>query len=233
VGVEGKVVVVTGGSHGIGAAIATLAARRGARVAICGRSDERLAARSTALRAEGLGALACRCDVRDAAQVASFAERVRTELGPVDVLVNNAGGWAGEPLAEISHERLLALLDTTVRGTLLTTRAVLGEMIERRSGFILNIGSTSGLLSSRDGVAATTPKAALAGLTAALRNEVRGSSIGVAVLHPAAVASDGDRAGDGRVLSPAQVAEIALFVVEQPRGVLVRELVVTPLHADV
>ena len=238
---SGKVAVVTGGGRGIGAAIATALVDAGCAVAILGRDEAALSERTAALATKRGRIVARRCDIRSPSAVRTLISEIEATLGSIDILVNNAGGWAGEPLVEVSSERLDELVDTIVKGTMHMSRAVLPGMMKRRMGFILNIGSVSGLPVSRDSAIASAPKAAVASLTHALQQEVRASRIRVAVLHPDHVKSKPmldvplDRMrNDGKYthISAAQVASVALFMLRQPDNVLLREVVVVPSGAE-
>lgn len=239
---NGKIAVVTGGGRGIGAAIATVLARAGCDVAILGRDEKSLGEQQVLLSASGRRVIAERCDIRSWLEVQSAVSRISSYLGPIEILVNNAGGWEGAPLSEVSESRLAELTNTVVTGTMYMAKAVLPGMMERRSGFILTIGSTSGLPGTRDSVAASAPKAALVGMTHALRREAKDFGIRVAILHPAGVRSKPSinpplsaLTTDGRPthISALQVAEVALFVLMQPANLLIEELTVVPVNSDV
>jgi citronellol/citronellal dehydrogenase len=135
---EGKVVVVTGGGTGIGRATAREFVRTGARVAICGRRPEPLAEVAAEL---GEACLALPCDVREPEQVATFLDAIAERLGPVDVLVNNAGGQFAAPLEETTLKGLRAVHRLNVdAGWRLTQEVAARWMIPRRSGFIAFVG---------------------------------------------------------------------------------------------
>lgn len=142
---EGKVAVVTGGSRGIGKAIALALARRGAPVAICYREREETAAETAGLiRREGAPALASRCDVRDEASVKEFFAHVSATLGPAAILVNNAGVARDSLVMFMDREKWTEVIDTNLTGTFLCIRAAVRDMLVRRWGRIINIVSPSG-----------------------------------------------------------------------------------------
>ena len=149
----GRVAVVTGGSRGIGRAIAVALARRGASVAICYREREDAGARDArrSFEGEGVKALAARCDVRDEASVNAFFKQVASELGPVDILVNNAGIVRDGFLMFMDRSRWDEVLDTNLGGAFLCIRAVARDMLLRRWGRIINIVSASGDVGARPG----------------------------------------------------------------------------------
>jgi NADP-dependent 3-hydroxy acid dehydrogenase YdfG len=234
-----QIAVVTGGTSAIGQAICRKFGDMGYAVAIIGRSE---AQRDELVQALSKADIDCRhwvCDVTSWQQVTATIGSIEDSFGAIKVLVNNAGGWIGGTIEAIDTSTFRQLLDATVVGTMHCCKAVLPGMRKRSSGFILNIGSTSGLPGSQDSASASAPKAAVRSFTQAFARELTGTGIRVAVLHPARVnkklpADEAERANEeGKFLrvSPRQVAEVAAFMVEQPGNVLLSEIVMTP--ADV
>jgi NAD(P)-dependent dehydrogenase (short-subunit alcohol dehydrogenase family) len=158
-------VVVTGGTRGIGAAIAARFAAAGDEVVAVGRAD---------------------CDVTDEAAVAALFERV----GPVDVLVNNAGIASSAPLERTTLDAWRAQLDVNATGAFLCTRAALPGMLERDSGRVVTVASRAGLAGSRYTAAYTASKHAAVGLTRAAAAEVVGTGVTVNAVCPTFVRTD-------------------------------------------
>jgi 3-oxoacyl-[acyl-carrier protein] reductase len=234
-GASDHVAVVTGGGRGLGRAIAHEFARAGYRIAVLGRSEPAL----TAVADELADATVMWrvCDVTRWDQVATAFADIEKMYGRIDVLVNNAGGWLPTSLEDTDPEELHRLLDTTALGTMYCARAAVPGMRERGDGFILNIGSTSGLASTTDNAASSAPKGAIGTLTSTLSRELETYGIRVGVLHPASIDKNSapehvPPAQDGRHLGlgQQQVARIALFMVRQPANVHIREVVVTPTN---
>ncbi len=143
---DGQVTLVTGSSRGIGAAIATEFARRGAAVAIHGRDRKAAGDVAAAVTRDGGKALAVTGDLTDFAQVEAIRGQVESELGPVDVLVANAGGnfTPPAPLEEIPEDGWRATVDGNLLATFLTLKCFLPGMKERRRGCVITIGSAAG-----------------------------------------------------------------------------------------
>jgi 2-hydroxycyclohexanecarboxyl-CoA dehydrogenase len=182
-----RVALVTGGGRGIGRAIALRLAADGLAVAVAARSRDQVD--DTARAAPGR-ALPLLLDVTDAASIAAAVERTVRELGPVDVLVNNAGIAESAPFAKTEPDFWDRHFDVNVRGPYLLTRAVLPGMLERRWGRVINVASLAGLFGSPYVTAYTASKHALVGFTRALATEVSGKGVTVNALCPGFTATD-------------------------------------------
>lgn len=137
---EGEVVLVTGGGTGIGLDVARETGRLGAKVAFCGRRPERLEAAAAALTAEGLTVYAAPCDIRQPEMVTAFVERVCAELGPISVLVNNAGGQFPTTAESLSPKGFEAVVRNNLLGTWTMTHAVATRaLIPQKRGRIVNV----------------------------------------------------------------------------------------------
>lgn len=177
---HGQTAVITGASSGIGKAAALELARRGANVVLGARRIDLLETVAAQCRALGVTATAVAADVtkrEDCARLIASAERV-------DILVNNAGFAVFDALADAKPEDLHAMMETNYFGTVNCTQAVLPQMLARRGGTIVNIASITGIMgfARMGGYCAT--KFAMIGLTEALRNEVIGSGVRVALVCP-------------------------------------------------
>ncbi|MBV8478505.1 MAG: SDR family NAD(P)-dependent oxidoreductase [Acidobacteria bacterium] len=181
---EGRTVLITGGSRGLGFLLAQEFSRRGARVAICARDPEELERARAELKRRGHKVLTIVCDVSVQAEVEQAIERVREELGLVDVLVNNAGTITVGPIETMTAEDYRESLDTHFWGPLYAAMAVLPDMRSRREGRIVNISSIGGKISVPHLVPYSSGKFALTGFSEGLRSEASKDNIKVTTVCP-------------------------------------------------
>ena len=190
-GLTGKVAIVTGGSRGIGRAIARELAREGVDVAICARQRQALDEAAKALSQEtGRRIIPIVADTMSSESVAAMVDATVRALGHVDVLVNNAstpGGMVKGPLAEADDKTLLEDIDTKVVGYLRCAKAVAPHMQQRKWGRIINIGGLSG---RRSGNISGLRNAAVVHLTKTLADELGAHGITVNLVHPGATRTE-------------------------------------------
>lgn len=184
---SGKVAFVTGGTRGIGYAIASMLAASGARVAISGRDAGRAAEAANRLGGEALGV---GCDVSDEAQVEAAVSEIESKLGGVDVLVNNAGVTRDNILLRLDGAAWDEVLDTNLKGAFHTTRSVIKGMMKRRSGRIINISSIVGLTGNKGQANYAASKAGLIGFTKAVAREYASRGITVNCVAPGYIETD-------------------------------------------
>jgi NAD(P)-dependent dehydrogenase (short-subunit alcohol dehydrogenase family) len=183
----GKVVAITGGGRGIGHAIAQALAREGAHVAV-GDLD-REAAEQTA-ETLGAGALGIGVDVTDHAGLVAFLDEVEQRLGPLDVLVNNAGIMAVTPLVEETTESIARQLDLNLRAVVHGTQEAMRRMVPRGTGHIVNVSSIAGRIGLPNLVTYSAAKHGVVGLSEAARAELRGTGVEVSVVMPSIVRTE-------------------------------------------
>jgi NADP-dependent 3-hydroxy acid dehydrogenase YdfG len=234
----GDVAVVTGAGRGIGRAVATKLASVGARVALLSRTAADLDDAVAAIRAAGGEAHAFPCDVADAARVEDAFGRVRTALGPVDLLVNNAGVGTVAPVevADYDVAEWDRIVGVNLRGAFLCARAVLPSMRERRRGTVVNLGSITGHESAPHVAPYGVSKFGLVGLTQALLAENHRHGIRVCLVSPGPTDStiwDKKRvplAPEVRaaMMRPEDVADVVLFLLRLPDTVRIDDIVVLP-----
>jgi NAD(P)-dependent dehydrogenase (short-subunit alcohol dehydrogenase family) len=187
---ESRNVLITGGSRGLGRAMAVALANQGHRVAVTGRDDRKL---KEVIR-ELPGGVALHADVTDPAHTRSVIDEVEKDIGPVDVLINNAGIGGGEngpqSLVEMDADTWWRVQETNIKGPMLYSKAVLPGMIERSRGIIINVGSYIAIRPSPMATAYGTSKAALARFSDCLAMEVAEQGVQVFCVSPGLVLTD-------------------------------------------
>jgi NAD(P)-dependent dehydrogenase (short-subunit alcohol dehydrogenase family) len=180
----GKVVAITGGARGIGKATAAALVRKGCRVAI-GDLDPELAERTAAEL--GSGTVALQLDVTDRASFERFLDETERQLGPLDVLVNNAGIMPVTPLVEESDDSIRRQLDINLYGLIVGTQLAIRRMRPRRAGHIVNIASSAGKAGVPGIATYSGTKHAVVGFTEAVRAECRDDGIDFSYVMPVTV----------------------------------------------
>jgi 2-hydroxycyclohexanecarboxyl-CoA dehydrogenase len=180
-GLTGKVALVTGAGRGIGKAIAERLAAEGAKVAVADIDPATAAATAAEI---GRGAIAVTMDVTDGASVRDAVAEAAKRLGPIDVLVNNAGWDKIEPFVKSQEETWDRVIAINLKGPIRCARAVLDSMIERRSGKIVSIGSDAGRVGSTGEAVYSAAKAGVIGFGRTLAREVARYGININVVCP-------------------------------------------------
>jgi len=184
---QGKVVAITGGARGIGRAVAAALAREGARVAI---GDIDASAARAAAQQIGSGTLASQLDVTDRASFEAFLERVEAELGPLEVMVNNAGILHLGPFVEEDEASQVRQLDINLHGPITGTKLALRRMSPRGRGHIVNVASSAGKVAAPGVATYSATKHGVVGFTEAVRWEQRGSGIDFSIVMPGVVRTE-------------------------------------------
>ncbi len=226
----GKNAVVTGGSKGIGRAIAHALASEGAHVVVTARTEGDLAATVEDFKKEGLSATGIPCDVSEESEVQSLVDSTISSSGKIDILVNNAGIGFFKPVADMTVEEFDAMWGVNMRGVFLATHAVLPHMLKAEAGHIVNISSLAGKNSFKGGAGYCATKWALRGFAGSLMLEVRDHNIRVVTIFPGSVNTAFSTGGKHRknITQPEDVAEAVLFAVTAPQRSMFSEIDVRP-----
>jgi NAD(P)-dependent dehydrogenase (short-subunit alcohol dehydrogenase family) len=186
--IDSSVALITGGGRGLGRAFAIALAQHGVKVAVTGRTEAEIQATAQAITESGGQAIAITGDVTDRPTVEHTVARTETELGAIDLLINNAGMLqALGVVADIDADDWWREVEVNLRGPLLFAKAVLPGMIVRRRGRIINIASGAGLQAIATGSAYCVSKAALIRLSEAIALETSGYGIATFAIHPGTV----------------------------------------------
>ncbi|EGH32143.1 Short-chain dehydrogenase/reductase SDR [Pseudomonas syringae pv. japonica str. M301072] len=239
--IQGKVVLITGASSGIGEAAARLIAAKGAHVVLGARRIERLGTLAAGIEAQGGSARFRALDVTDALDMQAFADFAKHAFGKIDVIINNAGVMPLSPLAALNIAEWNQMLDVNVRGVLHGIAAVLPSMQAQGHGLIINISSIGGLAVSPTAAVYCATKFAVRAISDGLRQET--DKIRVTVVCPGVVESeladsisdetarDAMKAFRKVALEPDAIARALVYAIEQPDGVDVSEIVVRPTRS--
>jgi 3-oxoacyl-[acyl-carrier protein] reductase len=230
---SGAVALVTGGSRGIGRAIALRLAALGSSVAICGRDIKALRSVASELQQRTVQVFSHTADVTNAAAVADLIEKTEAALGSISILVNNAGMGLFGPAHEKSEADWDRVLSTNLKSVFLVSRAVAPSMIGRGAGDIINISSLAGRNAFAGGGLYCASKWGLQGLSACMAEDLREHGIRVSVVCPGSVATEfsgrGPK-GPTKVLTADDVAHAVAMIATQGPQSFVSEVQLRPLR---
>jgi short-subunit dehydrogenase len=208
----GQVVAITGGARGIGRATAAALIAQGSRVAI-GDIDAALAKRTA--EELGAGTVGLALDVTNRASFAKFLDEVEQQLGPLDVLINNAGIMPIGPFVEETDATAARLVDINLHGVLYGSKLALERFLPRRRGHLVEIASAAGKVGFPGGATYCATKHAVVGLSEALRAELRGTGVDISVVMPVVVNTElGSGLPEARGFKSVEPGDIAEAIVE-------------------
>jgi len=228
-----QVAVITGAGSGIGRAVALSLARAGAKVALAARTKQNLDAVASEVTKSGGTAVVIPTDVGDESQVEALVAKTTSAFGHIDILVTSAGGAVFGPLIESRTEDWDAMININLRGTYLTCKYAVREMIPRGRGHILNVLSIASTHILPGSTGYTASKFGALGLTKVIAAEVRSLGIKVTAVIPGAVDTplwdnSGSTLDRGKMLSSTDIANAMLGVITQPPGIHTDEIVLMP-----
>ena len=242
-GIEGKVILITGGNTGIGAEVARLLALRGAKVAIAARRQSKTESVVADITETGSFARGYQLDVADKPQFAAVVSEVVKDFGHLDVLINNAGLMPIRPMSEVNTDEWDAMIDVNLKGTLYGIAAALPRFQAQDSGHIINLSSVAGIkVFAPGGTVYSGTKFAVRAISDGLRQEV-GGNIRVTCIEPGAVESDLKYSTTGtasenvlefykQAIPASSVARAIAFAIEQPAEVDINEIVLRPTRQE-
>lgn len=226
---NGKVVIVTGASSGIGAATAREFARYGAQVVLAARRADELQTQVATITDVGGQAIAVQTDVSDNAQITRLVAQTLERFGHIDVLVNNAGIGMMTPYYKHSSETIQRVIDVNLMGAMLATRAVLPSMLERKQGAIISVASLAGIVAIDPLYSAS--KFGLRGFAHALRRQLSGSGISVSLVSPGYIRTSINRNARFPMPGPEVVARAIVGLSIKPRNEVIVPSSYIPLSA--
>ncbi|MGM0124203.1 short chain dehydrogenase/reductase family oxidoreductase [Enterococcus sp. AZ194] len=225
---ENKVVLVTGGSAGLGEQICYEAAKKGAIVVTCARRIQLLGkVKEQCTQLSGREAHAFQLDVSDPTSVFSLLEKVQAEVGPIDVLVNNAGFGIFEDFLTFDLEKARNMFEVNILGMMTLTQQVAIQMAENRQGHIINVASMAGKMATAKSTVYSATKFAVLGFSNALRLEMKPFNVSVTTVNPGPIRTEffdkADPSGDYLdklgliVLEPQKLAQSIVRAMQRPR----------------
>ena len=234
---DGQVALVTGAGQGLGLAVATLLARRGATVYMADIQQHVVEKAAAGLTAQGLNAVPSCTDVTDEAQLHRLRDRIADAAGRLDALVNNAGGWRYETIRESTAETWDWTFRVNLQSVFLTSRAFMDMMIARRYGRIVNIASTDAYRPKPTLPAYAAAKAAMISLTRTFAEELAPHQVLVNAVSPGAMATETAKGQPWlakavakiplqRVAEPEDMAEVVAFLASSRNRFVVGESVI-------
>jgi len=227
----GKVAVITGGSRGIGRAIAGALVGEGMNVAICGRDKAAADATATALQRSGPGrCIGTACDVRHYPEVEALLAQAAEQYGGLDVLVNNAGIAGRGAVADMPIERWHEVIETNLTGVFYGCRAAVPWLRKRGGGYIINISSLAGVNPIPNLSAYNASKFGLVGFSEAFMQEIRYEGIRVSTILPGSVDTEfgGRSPGEDWRLAPGDIADMVVHLLRHPARSLPSRVEIRP-----
>jgi NADP-dependent 3-hydroxy acid dehydrogenase YdfG len=243
--IEGKVIVITGASSGLGEAAAKHLAEQGAKVVLGARRIDRLQALAEELSKNGNQAIALATDVTQVEQVKALVNEAIKEFGRIDVIINNAGLMPHSPLNRLKIDEWNQMIDVNIKGVLYGIAAALPHMQQQKFGHIINVSSVAGHKIGPNGVVYSATKHAVRVISEGLRQEVKPYNIRTTIISPGAVdtelpnsISEEDVAKgikefyENYAIPASSFARAVAFAIDQPEDVDINEILFRPTSQE-
>jgi NADP-dependent 3-hydroxy acid dehydrogenase YdfG len=243
--INGKVIVITGASSGLGEAAARHLSAEGAAVVLGARRSDRIRGLADDLISKGGKALAVVTDVTHFDQVKALVDAGASTFGRIDVIINNAGLMAHSPIERLKVHEWVQMVDVNIKGVLFGIAAALPYMMRQKSGHVINVASVAGHKVARDGAVYAATKHAVRALSEGLRQEVKAHNIRTTVISPGAVDTElPDRITEADVAErlhkfyrdvaiPADsFARVVAFAISQPEEMDINEILFRPTRQE-
>lgn len=232
---KNEVVLIAGGSGGIGTAVARLFSKAGAKIVLAARSRKKAEETARKINNSGGEAYVTDLDVTDTSSVYKMVDEVIKELGRIDTLVNAFGAGIIQPILDVHPEKAKQVFDVNVYGTFLVTQAVLRHMVTEKKGNVIMIPGILGKSVMKNSSVYSASKFAVSGMTRALVDEHRRSNIRFSLMYLGGVNTsfwDSElidmRVQRDKMLSAEEVAKAIYYAVSQPVGSVLNEIVIQP-----
>jgi NADP-dependent 3-hydroxy acid dehydrogenase YdfG len=242
--IQGKVVIITGASSGIGEATAKELASKGGKLVLAARRDDRLKKLQEEIRNNGGQAIYKVTDVTSPEQMEDLTEYALKEFGNIDVLINNAGLMPNSFLYKKQIDDWNKMIDVNIKGVLYGIAAVLPSMRERKSGHIINLSSVAGHFVGAGSAVYAATKFAVRAISEGLRKEEYGNNIRSTIISPGMVKSELPESITDTEFKPViekmyegaieaeSIARAIAFAIEQPSDVAINEMIIRPTHQE-
>src|SRR5699024_1741305 len=227
-----KTAIITGASSGIGKSIALKLAAEGINVALVARSEDKLSLLAEQINNQGNGkAISIPTDVSIREEVETMVEKVTSEFGGIEYFVNNAGVMLSGAVTDRQVQDWEKMIDVNIKGILYGSNAIIPQMLEKKSGHIINIASVSGFEVSKKSTVYSATKFAVRAISTGLEKELAHTGVRVTNISPGMVDTDlSARVNvDRKILQPEDIANAVYFALTQPNYVNVNEVTVRPV----
>lgn len=234
---KGQVALITGASRGLGKQCALTLAKAGCDIAILARDDAQLASTAAEIRALGQNCFFAHCDLSEHDSIKTFLKQSEQALGPVDILINNAGIGHYKPFLEHSIEELINIHQINVTATILLSYWLLPNMVKNKKGVIINVGSDVSQKPLANMAPYVASKYGVRGFTQSLLREYKNRGIKIMQINPGIIDTHFNQGEEGSkeinwALNAKHISETIMWMINQPHYQLIDELNIHALEQD-